>query len=182
MNTEEDDVLKERPEGSWKSSYPPEARSKYWWETKYLFCHFAVFLLLSGAVWLFPKEGFLGLDSESLKIFQQYFLAWSGGTLGGTAFSLKWLYHAIAKKGWHEDRRIWRFCTPHLSGLLAVAFFALLNSGLLNIVVETPTNAYAFGFGFIVGYFSDHAAAKLRDIADGLFGKPRGREETKNKH
>jgi hypothetical protein len=182
MTTENDDVLKEREENQWQSSYPPEARAKQRGEATYLFCHFAFFLLLSGAVWWFIEEGFLGLDSESLINFQQYLLAWSGGTLGGTAFSLKWLYHAIAKRSWHEDRKIWRFCTPHLSGLLAVAFFALLNSGLLNIIVETPTNAYAFGFGFIVGYFSDHAAAKLRDVADGLFGKPRGREKTKSEH
>lgn len=173
MTTENNDVLKERDD--WPSAYPPEAQAKQRNEAVYLFCHFAFFLLLSGAVWWFLKDGFLGLDSEGLISFKQYLLAWSGGTLGGTAFSLKWFYHAIAKKGWHEDRKVWRFCAPHLSGLFAVALFALLDSGLLNIIVEKPNNAYAFGFGFIVGYFSDHAAKKLRDIADGLFGKPEGK-------
>lgn len=168
-----DDVLKEREEGEWQSAYPPEAQSKYWREAKYLFSHLVFFLLLSGAAWWFPKVSSPGIDSESLIVFQQYVLAWSGGTLGGTAFSLKWLYHAVAKKRWHEDRRIWRLCTPHLSGLFAVAFFALLESGLLNIVVEKPSYAFAFAFGFIVGYFSDRAAAKLRDIAHSLFGEPK---------
>jgi len=148
--------------------YPSEARNKIWWEGAYLFGHFLFFLFLSGAVWWFIKEGFLGLDLEGLIAFQQYVLAWCGGTLGGIACSLKWLYHAVAKKGWHEDRRVWRFCTPHLSGLFGVAFFALLQSGILNIVVENPSNPFSFSFGFIVGYFSDRAAAKLRDIANSL--------------
>ena len=176
MNTDSDNVLRERGEGEWQSTYPPEARSRYWQEAIYLFSHFIVFLLLSGAVWWFPRSGFLGLDAENLIDFQQYVLAWFGGILGGTAFSLKWLYHAVAKRRWHEDRRIWRFCTPHLSGLFAVAFFALLDSGLLNIAVEQASNPFAFSFGFIVGYFSDHAAAKLRDIADSLFGTPKSRK------
>jgi hypothetical protein len=175
MATNNENVLKERPEGAWESTYPAQAKKKYWQEAYYLFGHLAIFLILSGFIWWFPKNGFLGLDSENLKIFQQYILAWCGGILGGTAFSLKWLYHSIAKKAWHEDRRVWRFCTPHLSSLFAVAFYALLESGLLNIQIEQQSNPFAFAFGFIVGYFSDGAAAKLRDIADSLFGAPKSK-------
>jgi len=167
------DSLAEREEDRWRTKFPPAAQAGIHKEVVYLAVLFAVGLSFLVIIWWFPSILF---DPASSPDLRQYALAGLGGMLGGTAFSMKWLYHAVGtlvvSEQWHQDRRLWRFLTPPISVLFALAFFALLQSGLLNIVIEQPSNAFAFAFGFIVGYFSDSAAAKMKDIAYSLFGKP----------
>lgn len=166
------DVLAEREKGIWQTIYPPEARSLIRTEIIYLAVHIAVGLGALGIIWWFPLERFLEINATNFFEFQGYVVAWLGGILGGTTFSMKWLYHALAKGRWHQDRRVWRFFTPHISGVVAVAFLALLDSGFLNIVVEERNVPFAFAFGFVVGYFSDSALAKMREVGYLLFGRP----------
>ncbi len=127
------------------------------------------------AVWMFSPGVQLNVGNVSVQLsqtFANYILAWIAGTLGGTLFSTKWLYHSVAKRIWHLDRRLWRLFTPHLSGALAFATYVMATSGLFPVVEKKAleTEAMAFSMGFIVGYFSDSATAKLTEIAETLFG------------
>ena len=156
----------------WQTRYPREARKKILYEAIYLAIVFALFVAGIFAVLLFrtstESDGVRAADTPWLGCM----CAWLAGTVGGTIFSIKWLYHSVAKQMWHEDRLLWRIFAPHVSG--AVAFFTLLltASGLLQIfnakVIEQPIQV--LGFGFLVGYFSDKALAKLAETADTLFG------------
>ncbi len=51
-------------------------------------------------------------------------------------------------------------------------FYCLISSHLLNIfdieALHKPTTI--FGLGFLVGYFSDKAIAKLSEVAETVFG------------
>jgi hypothetical protein len=100
--------------------------------------------------------------------------------LGGTLFAIKWLYHVVAKELWNLDRRLWRLFTPHISGGLAFAVIALVSSGILRMfdAEALSRNSVVVGLGFLVGYFSDSAVAKLTEISEALFGTSR----TKGKH
>jgi hypothetical protein len=70
-----------------------------------------------------------------------------------------------------------------VSGGLAFAVIALISSGLVRIFDHRAIESLSLvvGLGFLVGYFSDSAVAKLSEIADTLFGttcsKSRHKEE-----
>ena len=58
---------------------------------------------------------------------------------------------------------------PHISGALAFAFLVLISSGILTIFNLEPGNeslTVPIAVGFIVGYFSDTATAKLKEVAE----------------
>jgi hypothetical protein len=122
--------------------------------------------------WLeFPKIYFQ-IDEERYKTLCNFVYAWLGGTFGGVLFVVKWLYHSVAKRIWHLDRRLWRLFTPHISGGLAFAVVLLISSGILQIFdrVTLMTPSVCLSIGFMVGYFSDSAMAKLSEVAETLFG------------
>jgi Na+/serine symporter len=62
---------------------------------------------------------------------------------------------------------------------LAFGVIALISSGMLSIFDShaIASNTLNVAVGFMVGYFSDSANAKLTEIADTLFGVSRGREK-----
>ena len=98
--------------------------------------------------------------------------AWLGGMLGGALFSIKWFYHSVAKGIWNADRIFWRLFTPHVSGGLGAVFVTLCASGMLVVFDKKAFSSVwiCFGLAFLVGYFSDHAVAKLSEVAQTLFG------------
>lgn len=151
----------------WETKYPKEAHKKIRCEAWYIAIIFAISV---GVIFylLFISNNI----SEGKQHWMGCIYAWLGGTVGGTLFSIKWLYHSVAKRLWHQDRFLWRIFSPHLSG--AIAFFTILitGSGLLKILnKELIENHLAvLGFSFLAGYFSDKALAKLSEIADTLFG------------
>lgn len=108
-------------------------------------------------------------DARSLALYGG---AWIGGTLGGTVFSIKWYYHAIARGKWHLDRRPWRFLTPIMSGALSFGTAALFISNVLPIFNEELTRSVGgvMGLSFLVGYFSDNTVAALAAMADRVLG------------
>lgn len=155
----------------WQTKYPKEARKKYRFEAAYCFIILAIFTVAVFAALFFPNL-FTPGDVCKNQRWISCICSWLGGTIGGTLFTIKWLYHSVAKKIWHEDRRLWRFFTPHVSG--AIAFFTILltTSGLAKIFSkELIEDAFAvLGIAFLIGYFSDKALAKLAEMADTLFG------------
>ena len=104
--------------------------------------------------------------------FNKYSYFFLGGMLGGTLFGLKYLYMVVARGYWTEDRWLWRVSTPFLSGGLALAFGAMLDSGIFGLSVAAKSNPSYLSIGFITGYFADSAIAKMQEIADTVFGKP----------
>jgi hypothetical protein len=169
------DITDGRREGDWKSRYPPKAWAIIIGEGIYLL------VLLFGApillLWICsydPARRF-SLNTSSYDEAVPWVCAWLGGTLGGTLFDLKWLYHSVAKQIWNVDRLLWRLFTPHLSGGLAFATVLLVGSGLLRIFDTATSNSpkVATGIAFLVGYFSDMAVAKLTELARTLFGQSR---------
>lgn len=169
-----------RRRGDWKTIYPPEARKWIWIEAAYLAMLFvgalgAVLYILHEfrAVPPATETGGMGVDHEDCALFVAFLGALGAGTLGGCSFGIKWMYHSVAKQRWHEDRRLWRFLTPPLSGVVALFMVLLVSSGLLQIFdkefVRRPIAVLAFSF--VVGYFSDKALAKMAELADTLFGR-----------
>lgn len=113
-----------------------------------------------------------GCHGCSKATFNKYSYFFFGGMLGGTLFGLKYLYMVVARGYWTEDRWLWRVSTPFLSGGLALAFGAMLDSGIFGLSVAAKSNPSYLSIGFITGYFADSAIAKMQEIADTVFGKP----------
>jgi hypothetical protein len=168
----------------WRSRYSePEAKRWILFEAVYVALLFIASPLGIIALGLRLPKNWLHLSDEAYQPILKYGLGWLAGVLGGTLFDAKWLYHSVARQVWHLDRRLWRFFVPHIGGGLAFAVIALIGSGLLRIfdsrAVEYPSAV--IGIGFLVGYFSDNAIAKLREVADTLFGSSRAEEKHRPK-
>ncbi|OFX42466.1 MAG: hypothetical protein A2046_08950 [Bacteroidetes bacterium GWA2_30_7] len=165
------DLTDGRLPGNWKTRYSEEiAQNAINWEKKYLIILFFVLLIVSFGAGLYFKGYIFSLENiYPLGTFKIYLFAFLGGMLGGTVFSMKWLYHSVAKNTWNIDRRLWRIITPLLSSAIALIVILLLNSGLLN--TDSYSSIYkSFSVGFLAGYFSDSAIGKLTEIAQVLFG------------
>lgn len=168
----------------WKTSYPPEARKLITLEAWYIFAFFGFYLVLlfimlfvslnySGQRGHLPfPETILKYCSKGCYEYLGYCLAWVAGSIGGCLFGIKWMYHSVAKRIWHEDRRLWRLLTPHVSGAVSLFMLFIVASGLLKIFDTDIVNRHkeVLAFSFLVGYFSDKALAKMAEIADTLFG------------
>lgn len=162
----------------WKTNWDPEARRWMRVEASYLVGLLAIVPIGLGAtLQRFPMNQLWG-NEKILHQVALYEYAAFGGLLGGCLFSMKWLYHSIAKGSWHEDRRYWRVLTPLISSGLSFGMFSLAYSGLLPLVDEEAISRgrVVVGFSFLVGYFSDSALASLARLAEKLFGdKDRGK-------
>ncbi len=168
--------------GEWRSRYTePGAQRGIWLEAFYMAILLLGVPIAIAALWLKYPEHWMGLSDLEYNCILKYSMAWLGGVFGGTLFAVKWLYHSVARQIWHLDRRLWRLFTPHISGGLAFVFVALISSGTLRIFDRKAADSLSlvFGVGFLVGYFSDSAIAKLTEIADTLFGASRGKEKHK---
>lgn len=180
------DLTDNRNSGDWKTLYPAEARKGIFWESIYLavvfaVCLSAVFYVVYAASAPTEQSGQPGAGGQPSVLFLGYVGAWVAGCLGGCTFDIKWLYHCVAKQLWHEDRRLWRLLTPHLSGVVSLFMVFLVSSGLLQIFdkdfAQRPIGVMAFSF--LVGYFSDKALAKMADVADTLFGPAKEEHESR---
>ena len=159
----------------WRSKYPPEARKQIRFEATYLATLLlslpaTIIVLLSGMGCAWSDEGC------------KYLFALLGGALGGSLFATKWLYHSVAKRIWHVDRRLWRLFTPVLSAGLAFGTTLLIKADVISIfsqqALDSPQAILAISF--LVGYFSDNATAKLTEVAETVFGATRERHQPPN--
>jgi hypothetical protein len=156
-----------RPAGSWRTRYEDAAQPFIRKEAIYV--GFLLFIIPTLIICIHQNLfGLLNIPSSVKK----YSYAWIGGSLGGTLFTTKWLYHSVARDLWNQDRFLWRIFTPHISGALAFSFILLISSGIINLFSPTAMdkNNAVFGVSFLIGYFSDSAIAKLTEIANTIFG------------
>ena len=193
MNTETSDRGDSKSEGfapydytdgrqklDWQRAYPPEAVKCIRWEAFYL-AIWSILYLAAVFYIIHESSGTLGISespasppkgSQDSIIFLACIGAWIGGSLGGFSFGIKWMYHTVAKKTWHEDRRLWRLFSPHLSGVVSLFMVLLAASGVFQMfdkaLILRPI--WTMSFSFLVGYFSDKALAKMAEVADTLFG------------
>lgn len=112
---------------------------------------------------------------------QAYWIAVAlGGLIGGVVFALKWHYHSVAKRIWHQDRLVWRITAPILSGVLATFVIMMIRSDIIPLIsVEKLTSIYAAtSFSFFLGLFSDNLLASLQNLAAQMFGTLKDRGQT----
>jgi hypothetical protein len=174
------DPTDDRAKYDWKSKYDdPVAKQGILREALYLGALLVLFPAVMVIFWLGYPKTLLHLSDEQYRPLMKYVFAWAAGSLGGVLFDIKWLYHVVARGLWHLDRRLWRIFTPHISGGLSFFFLALVASGGLRIFDGRATNSLSLviGLGFLVGYFSDSAFAKLTEVAETLFGTIRAKEK-----
>ena len=71
---------------------------------------------------------------------------------------------------WHVDRQLWRLMSPLMS--LAVAFVVgtLVQANLMHGNGTGLSAPSSVSLGFMAGYFSDAAIAKMYEIANVVFG------------
>jgi hypothetical protein len=174
------DLTDGREEEDWKSRYSDRScRFQICLEA----CYLIVLLYGSAAllllVWLETPQGWMGISNEQYVIFQVYAYAWLGGLLGGTLFTVKWLYHTVGKGTWHADRLPWRFFTPHLSSAFSFGLIAIITSSIFQVLNQelVRQGAAVVGLSLILGYFSDFTVARLYRLAENLLGAPIGRRK-----
>jgi hypothetical protein len=176
-----------RARGDWKTLYPPDARKWITIEALYLVvvffaCLAGVFYVVYSLCRLPQNSAPAVTDDQRCAPFLTYLGAWIAGMLGGCSFGIKWMYHSVARGIWHEDRRLWRFLSPHLSGVVSLFMVFLVSSGLLQLFDKNfiQRSIAVIAFSFLVGYFSDTALAKMAEIADTLFGATEQKKHPKH--
>jgi hypothetical protein len=163
-----EDLTDGRVKGDWKTRYDEDAQVEIHWERAYLLTLLAFALVIPLSVGIAVK--YIHLSYPLLNL-QRYFFSFWGGELGGILYTMKWFVHSIAKNTWNIDRRMWRILTPHLSGALAFVIILLVNCSIYKVADSTQLSIHkCYGFGFLVGYFSDNAIGKLNELAQVFFG------------
>src|SRR5262245_42135011 len=150
------DLTDGRAPGEWRSRYESAAWKWIFVEGVYLAALLVAVVSTMIVVWLRRPASWLQLSPAQSLVFTRYVYAWLGGTLGGVLFAMKWLYHSVAKWSWNLDRAPWRYLTPHISGGLAFATVAILNSIIANEASSSMSGTKAVAIGFLVGFFSDN--------------------------
>ncbi len=162
----------------WTTGYPPKAVTEIRWESIYLLFIFFFSLCSIFATWMGWITSLFLLTPEQAITFKQYAYYAASGMLGGVTFGIKYFYRVVARGYWHQDRRIWRLMSP----LIALALALIIGSMIDASIIETRkprSGAAIVSIGFLVGYFADHAIAKMYDIANVIFG-PMARKKDDN--
>lgn len=109
---------------------------------------------------------------EFIQQSQPWPAVFCAGVAGGCLFALKFLYHAVAKQEWNQDRVLWRFIVPVNSGTLALFSGFGISAGVIPFIDQQLfENVYiALFFGFFIGHFSDNFLAALQRLAHEWFG------------
>lgn len=118
-----------------------------------------------------PGKVYCTADQAPLIMSTAFFLS---GLIGGAVFSLKWLYHTIAKNIWHRDRILWRVTVPLMGAILGVfityIFARTFGTSFRPDNLGAESLLPACGFSFLVGVFADGALASLERLARSIFG------------
>ncbi len=118
-----------------------------------------------------PSLNYCTKDQAPLIMSVAFFIS---GLIGGAVFSLKWLYHSVAKTIWHQDRLLWRISVPLMGGVLAVfvtyIFSRTFGTSFSPASLTTTNFLPACGLSFLVGIFADGTLASLEKLARNIFG------------
>jgi len=167
------DLTDGRAPGDWRSRYEALAWRWILVEGLYLLVVFVGLVVVLVIVWLRRPADWWHLSPRQSLTLTRYAYAWLAGTLGGLLFAMKWLYHAVAKWNWNLDRSLWRYLTPHISGGLAFATVVIFNSIMASEQGAMMSGTKSLAMGFLVGFFSDNAIAKLAEVAETLLAPAR---------
>lgn len=161
-----------RQPGDWSSVYCCKAWGIIAAEAVYISLLLFMSVCACYLVWSLQLTTWIEIPQTRINSFSPLLYSFIGGLLGGILFTMKWLYHSVARKKWHIDRLLWRIFTPWISAIFAFVMYTLMKSGLFSVFDEVALNSggTAFSIGFLVGYFSDSAMSKFREIANTLFG------------
>ena len=170
------DLTDDRRENEWRSRYSARrAVIQIVAESVYLGTLIVATAAALILIWRGTPQSWLDVDSARYDTFRIYSFAWVSGTLGGTLFAVKWLYHSVGKGFWNADRLAWRLFTPHLSGGFSFGLLALATSGIFEILNREllRSSPAVVGTGFLLGYFSDFTVARLYKVAEHMLGGSR---------
>jgi hypothetical protein len=156
----------------WETRWCRPARRKIGFEAGVLFLFLALIPFLGTIVWIRVPEDWLGVSENQYRTFATAIYSALGGLLGGTLFSMKWLYHCVAKGIWNIDRRLWRFLTPLISAGVATAVMSLVTAEIWPLldIDQIRRPAAVFGLAFVIGYFSDQTLGALAQFATKVLG------------
>lgn len=166
----------DRKIGEWKSRYPTEAIAEIRKDAWFVAVVLGLTLVSLILVWNGTMHKWVAWTCASTcapETLTKYSLFFLGGLLGGVLFGIKYLYKVVGRGMWNMDRRLWRVFSPFVSGGLALAIGAMVDSGIMGLTINTTSASGFFSMGFITGYFADGALAKMQDVADTIFGSPR---------
>ena len=160
-----------RVTGQWKTRYDdPVARRAILVEVIYVLLITFLAPALIAIVFFGWPRAWLHLDVPTWIRVQHYSYAWLGGLLGGSLFTMKWMYHSVAKGTWNQDRRLWRIFTPLLSAGVGFTIVILSAARVIPIFGAdvVSTNGGTLAVGILVGYFSDLTMSRLAEAAFGV--------------
>ncbi len=160
-----------RKRGEWQPRYPRKVWYSVLIEGTYLVAVFCLCIVCLFYTWTDGFSSVLGVYGPKSLALNRYLFYLFGGVLGGVLFGMKWLYHSVARGYWNFDRKLWLYLVPVLSGGFAFASSFVIESGLSRIPTSGREAEYV-AVGFLIGYFSDKAVAKLSEVADIVFGAP----------
>lgn len=171
-----------RDAGEWETSYSRSALIQIYSELIYLLSilGLAIYFLY---MFVFTPEQTDNACAEcgNIKFEQAYWLSVGlGGLIGGIVFALKWHYHSVAKRIWHQDRLVWRITAPILSSVLATFVIMMVRADIVPLIgVEKISSILAAtAFSFFLGLFSDNLLASLQNLAAQMFGTLRDKNQT----
>lgn len=193
-------VNKDAKKADWNPGDPTDGKAQYQYKSAYpigcriqIFCEalYLTVLMIAGAyliVWYMAGSfSLLGTEirADQLPKNARDLLAFPiAGLMGGTMFGLKWQYRVSARGWWHQDRRVWRICSPWLSAALAMMIGITIDGGLLGLSFNhgnANPSSTLLSVGFVTGYFADSALAKLQDIASVIFSTSLKEPSSKSK-
>lgn len=171
-----------RDAGEWETSYSRGALIQIYIELIYLLSVLGLSIYFLYTLAFTPEQ----IDSTCVKCVdirfeQAYWLSVGlGGLIGGIVFALKWHYHSVAKRIWHQDRLVWRITAPILSSVLATFVMMMIRADIVPLIgVEKISSILAAtAFSFFLGLFSDNLLASLQNLAAQMFGTLRDRNQT----
>ena len=174
---------------------PTDGREKYDWETRYgkgadgkdpakrmrgEAAYLLVLMFIAfAAIIINYKNGFvclLKVDGADAVVLRRVIYCLCAGLLGGTTFSIKIFYRAVARGEWNYDRRYWRLFAPVISLSVTTLVAAFMMDDIMNSKMYV-----AYAVGYFAGYFSENAVGKMYDVAVVLFSTPQPSEKAEDK-
>jgi hypothetical protein len=99
-----------------------------------------------------------------------YMMVLLAGALGGTLHAMRSFFMYVGARKLVTSWVPMYLLLPLTGATLALVFFVVIGAGLFSLAGAQPGFGM-IGFAALVGMFSTQAAAKLKDIAEGLFAK-----------